>query len=39
MTVLYENLITALLRSRPFTLVHNSASPEFFFYITCFNQE
>ena len=23
----------------PFTLVHNSASPEFFFYITCFNQE
>ena len=28
---------TALLPSHPFMLVHNSASPEFFFYITCFN--
>ena len=38
-TVLYENLITAFLPSCPFLLVHNSTSPEFFFYITCFNEE
>ena len=34
----YENLITALLPSRPFMLAHNSASPELFFHITCFNE-
>ena len=41
MTFLYENLITALLPSHPFMLVHNSTSSEVqvFFYITCFNQD
>ena len=39
MTVLSGDLITPLLLSAPFMLVHNSASLEFFFYITCLNEE
>ena len=38
-TDLHENLIIALLPSLSFTLVLNSTSPEFFFYMTCFNDE
>ena len=39
MTVLYEDLITVFLPSFPSMLVYNSVSPEFFLYITCFNEE
>ena len=37
--VLYEELITALLPSPPFILVHKYGSSEFFFHIIYFNEK
>ena len=34
-----ESLTAAFLPSRLFMLAYNFLSPEFFFYITCFNQD